>query len=87
MLVFKRKRRGRGHLAVVTRVVSDREIVVSHANWLNRGRIHLNTPVRDESANNDWSKVRVWYTPGRVWGRSIYHTYGFIYPQVLTASR
>lgn len=87
VLVFKRKRGGRGHLAVVKRIVNKREIVVDHANWLNRGRIHLGTPIRDESAANDWSKVRVWYTPGRVWGRSIYRAYGFIYPRTQTAAR
>ena len=87
MLVFKRKRGGRGHLAVVKRLVSPREIVVDHANWLNRGRIHLGTPVRDVSKANDWSKVRVWYTPGKVLGRSTYRTYGFIYPRTQTAAR
>lgn len=87
VLVFKRKRGSRGHLAVVRRVVGEREIVVDHANWLNRGRIHLDTPVRDESPGNDWSVLRVWYTPGGVWGKSRYRAYGFIYPEFLTAVR
>ena len=81
VLVLKRRGGSRGHLAVVTRINGPREIVVDHANWLNRGRIHLATPVRDVSANNDWSAVRVWYTPGNVLGRSTYPSYGFIYPK------
>lgn len=81
VLVLGRKGNSAGHLAVVTRVVSDRVIVASHANWLNRGRIHENTPIQDVSAQGDWSAVRVWYTPGRVWGRSTYPAYGFIHPQ------
>lgn len=82
VLVLKRRGRSRGHLAVVTRINGPREIIVDHANWLNRGRIHLATPVRDVSPNNDWSAVRVWYTPGNTWGRSAYPAYGFIYPGV-----
>lgn len=88
VLVFRRTGRNRyGHLAVVTRVVSDREILVSHANWLNRGRIHIDTPVLDVSPENDWSRVRVWYTPGNFMGRSVYPTHGFIVPHVVQAAR
>ncbi len=86
VLVLKRKGASRGHLAVVTEIISDREIVTSHANWLNRGQIHLNTPVRDISPNNDWSEVKVWYTPGKVMGKTGYPAYGFIYPPTTTAS-
>lgn len=82
VLVLKRRGKSLGHIAVVTRIVGPREIIVDHANWLNRGRIHLGTPVRDVSARNDWSAVRVWYTPGKSWGRSTYPAYGFIYPRM-----
>lgn len=85
VLVLKRNGRSRGHLAVVTEVISDREVIANHANWLNKGQIHLNTPIRDVSRNNDWSAVRVWYTPGNVLGRSTYAAHGFIYPAVETA--
>ena len=74
-----------GHLAVVTRIVSNREIVVNHANWLNKGRIHLDTPVHDVSARNDWSAVKFWYTPGNVLGKSTYPVSGFIYPKATVA--
>ncbi len=81
VLAFSRTRRLRlGHLSVVTAVRSPREIVVTHANWLNRERIHYDVPVRDVSKANDWSAVRVWYTPGKVWGKSVYATRGFIHP-------
>lgn len=75
----------RGHIAVVKRVAGPRRIVVDHANWLNRGRIHTNTPVVDVSAANDWSRVRVWYTPGQQLGASPYEVVGFIYPERMTA--
>lgn len=81
VLVFSKTRRLKlGHLAVVAEVRSSREIIVHQANWLNGGHIHRYTPVRDVSPNNDWSEVRVWYTPGRVYGLRTYGVYGFIYP-------
>ena len=83
ILSFKRTKRLRlGHVAVVNRILNDREIVVEHANWLNRGRIHISTPVRDVSPANDWSRVRVWYTPGRRYGSGVYPTRGFILPNL-----
>ncbi len=69
-----------GHVAVVKEILDGRTIVIDHANWLNDGKIYLNAPVRDESPKNDWSQVRVWYTPGEQWGRRIYLAKGFIYP-------
>ena len=69
-----------GHVAVVKEILDDRTIVIDHANWLNDGKIYVNAPVRDESPNNDWSKVRVWYTPGEQWGHRVYLAKGFIYP-------
>lgn len=80
ILVFKRRGWSKGHLAVVTRVVDDRLVIASHANWLNDGRVHEHTPIQDVSQGGDWSAVRVWYTPGRVWGLRSYATHGFIHP-------
>jgi surface antigen len=74
------KKGPRGHVAVVRRIHSDREIVVDHANWLNDGDIYLDQPVRDVSRENDWSLVRVWYQPGRTWGAKAYAVEGFILP-------
>ncbi len=82
VLAFKRTWRLRlGHVAVVTKILNDREIVVEHANWLNRGNIHKSTPVRDVSMANDWSAVRVWYTPGNRYGARTYPAYGFIHAE------
>ena len=86
LVISKTAKNKYGHLAVVTRVVNEREIVVNHANWLNKGRIHLDTPVRDVSARNDWSAVKFWYTPGNVLGRSTYPVSGFIYPKGTVAN-
>ena len=47
-----------GHVAVVSRVVNRREILIDHANWV-RGRIVTGMSAIDVSANNDWTNVRV----------------------------
>lgn len=70
----------RGHVGVVTKVINEREILIDHANWLNNRKIHLATPVIDVSPENDWSAIRVWYTPGAQYGANVYPTDGFIYP-------
>jgi surface antigen len=68
----------RGHVAVVKKVVSSREIRVDHANWLDDGSIYLNDPVEDVSADNDWSKVRVYNIKTGGWGGNVYPVQGFI---------
>lgn len=68
-----------GHVAVVTAVRSNREILVTQANWL-PGRIEQNVPVVDVSRLNNWSYVRVWYAPIQALGNTIYPAYGFILP-------
>ena len=87
VLVFKRTSGSSGHLAVVRRVVGSRLIVVDHADWLNDGNIHVATPVADVSSKGDWSQLRVWYSPGIVWGTRVYGAYGFIYPDPPVAAR
>jgi len=74
----------RGHLAVVRRIVSSREIRVDHANWLNDGAIYLNDPVYDVSARNDWSTIRVWNLQTGAWGGKVYPVQGFIGPEVVS---
>ena len=76
----------RGHVAVVTQVVSPRIIRVDQANWLNQGEVTVNVPVMDVSPNNDWSEVRVWYIPTQAWGARVYQAEGFIHPFTLMAS-
>jgi hypothetical protein len=86
--VLKRTARLRGgHVAVVTAILNSREILVDQANWLNQGQIHISTPVRDVSKNNDWSAVRVWYIPGDTYGVRTYAAHGFIYSDQVTATR
>lgn len=88
ILVLKRTSRLRyGHVALVSRVLNSREILVDHANWLNRGHIHQSTLVKDVSPNNNWSAVRVWYTPGNTLGKRTYAAYGFIHPHQARALR
>lgn len=78
VLVFRRTARlSDGHVAVVARVVSDREILVTHANWV-RHRVSENVPVIDVSAGNDWTRVRVWWPPAGQMGATEYATFGFI---------
>lgn len=72
------KRLRRGHVAVVTEIVSPREIIVDQANWQNRGEIDHATPVLDVSKNNDWSLVRVWDIPSGTFGSRVYPISGFI---------
>jgi hypothetical protein len=69
-----------GHVAVVTDVVSKREIRVDQANWQNHGEIDHSTPIRDVSAKNDWSQVRVWDIKSQQYGR-VYPVSGFIMQQ------
>lgn len=81
VLVFKALGSMRsGHVATVTQVLSDRIIKVTHANWGGmKGRIEHDVTVIDASVNNDWSAVRVWYSPIGGIGTKAYPTYGFIY--------
>ncbi len=68
----------RGHVAVVRQIISDRMIIVDHANWLNGGEITRDVPVRDVSPRGDWSQVQVWHVPGGHWGARTYNVQGFI---------
>jgi hypothetical protein len=86
LVLARTSRLNRGHLAVVRQIVNEREIIVDHANWLNQGRIHMSAPVRDISPDNDWSVVRVWYTPGNTYGSRNYLVQGFIHPDPAVAS-
>lgn len=65
-----------GHVAVVSQIVSDREVLVDHANW-HRNKVSLGMSVVDVSKNNDWSSVRVQSTETAL-GRP-YPVAGFIY--------
>jgi surface antigen len=80
VLVFKSISSMRaGHVATVSQVLSDRIIKVTHANWSTPGKVENDVEVMDVSANNDWSKVRVWFKNLGGLGTSSYPVYGFIY--------
>ncbi|ANI78209.1 MULTISPECIES: CHAP domain-containing protein [Sphingobium] len=69
-----------GHVAMVSKVVSDREVLLTHANWSYRGGIERNVRAIDVSPNNDWTDVRVWYGPIGGLGLRSNPAKGFIYP-------
>lgn len=81
VLVFEPHGRMRqGHVAVVSDVLTDRVIRVTHANWGgSRGKVEENVTVVDVSSEGNWSKVKVWYNPINGLGTTIYPTYGFVY--------
>jgi surface antigen len=92
VLVFKRSGvMHDGHVAVVSRVLTERVIQVTHANWSvidgGRGKVEKDVTVVDVSAKGDWSQVKVWYDPIRDLGNTAYPTYGFIYGAASNASK
>jgi len=79
-----------GHVAVVSQVLTDRIIQISHANWSlidgDRGKVEQNVTVVDVSPQGDWSQVKVWNDPSHNLGTTVYPTYGFIYQDAATAA-
>jgi surface antigen len=73
-----------GHVAAVSKVIDDRTILVTHANWSvingRRGQVERNVQVVDVSQAGDWSRVRVWYAPLGDLGTTEWPVHGFIYP-------
>lgn len=68
-----------GHVAMVSRIVSDREVLLTHANWSRRGGIERDVRAVDVSAAGDWSEVRVWFAGNGDLGTTRYPLAGFIY--------
>jgi surface antigen len=84
VLCFKPTERMKlGHVAVVSQVLTERIVQITHANWSpiegSRGKIEQDVTLVDVSPGGDWSQVKVWYDPNRDLGGSTYQTYGFIY--------
>jgi surface antigen len=69
-----------GHVGVVAKILSARDLLMDHANWLGKGEIETGALVHDVSPANDWSQVRVWYPPSNGLGLKPYPGYGFILP-------
>ena len=72
-----------GHVAVVSQVLTERIIQVTHANWSliegKRGQVEKDVTVVDVSPAGDWSQVKVWFDPRGQLGTTTYPTYGFVY--------
>jgi hypothetical protein len=80
ILVFKRTGQiPSGHVAVVARIISAREILVDHANWYH-GTVSRGMSVIDTSPDHDWTSVAVINPPSGTHGRD-YPAYGFVYPR------
>ncbi|MDS9469908.1 CHAP domain-containing protein [Paracoccus sp. MBLB3053] len=79
VMSFKATRKNpNGHVAVVSKVISERKVLVSHANW-RRNTVSIDMAAVDVSAKNDWSSVRLESVPGHL--GAAYPVDGFIYPQ------
>ncbi|MFT4025634.1 MAG: CHAP domain-containing protein [Novosphingobium sp.] len=68
-----------GHVAMVSRVLDDRRVLLNHANWSRPGMVERAALAEDVSAAGDWSEVRVWYAPTASLGLRVSPAYGFIY--------
>lgn len=78
VLVFAKTGRLRdGHAAVVSKVISSRQILVTQANWVHH-RVTEDQPAIDISRNGDWSEIRVWWPPSAQMGVTEYPALGFI---------
>lgn len=69
-----------GHVAVVAKVVGDRELLLDHANWSRRGKVERGVRAIDVSPEGDWSQVRVWFAGIGDLGKRVNYANGFIYP-------
>jgi len=72
-----------GHVAVVSRVVESRVLMLTHANWSRqdgkRGHAEQDVTLFDVSPANDWSQVKVWWRDSTGLGGTTYRVHGFIY--------
>lgn len=72
-----------GHVAVVSRIVEKRVLMLTHANWSRRdgkrGFAEQDVTLHDVSEENDWSEVRVWYRDVGGLGGGVYPVKGFIH--------
>jgi len=84
VIVFRKSDRLRlGHVAVVSRIVEKRVLMLTHANWSRqngkRGHAEQDVTLFDVSDRNDWSRVKVWFRDSDGLGSSVYPVHGFIY--------
>jgi hypothetical protein len=70
-----------GHVAVVSKVLDSRHVLLNHANWTGHGDIQRAALAVDVSEAGDWSAVRVWHSGTGSLGLRSNPTYGFIYSE------
>ncbi|WP_203075078.1 CHAP domain-containing protein [Falsiroseomonas ponticola] len=90
LVINRTARMPSGHVAVVSRVLNSREVLVDHANWASgaaRGRIATDQRVVDVSPRNDWSLVRVWYPRINDLGTTAFPARGFVHSRMAMAGR
>jgi surface antigen len=68
-----------GHVAMVSKVIDNRDVLLTHANWSRPGAVEHDVRAVDVSPVNDWSQVKVWYAPTGDLGTTVYPVNGFIY--------
>jgi surface antigen len=84
VLVLARGRRlPSGHVAVVSRLIAPRQVLVIQANWV-PDELTEDQLVVDVSPRNDWTAVRMWWPASNALGGRVYAAYGFILPPVPT---
>ncbi len=85
MVFAKTTRLPVGHVAVVSRIVETRVLMLTHANWSRqngeRGHAERDVTLYDVSPRNDWSSVKVWYRDNDGLGGGVYPVQGFVYAQ------
>jgi surface antigen len=79
-----------GHVAMVSKVIDTRTVLLRHSNWSpidgRRGQAEVDVRAVDVSEANDWSEVRVWYAPIGDLGTTRWPVNGFIYKHPLRDS-
>ena len=80
VLVLRRSDRlPSGHVAVVSRLLAPRQVLVIQANWV-PDELTEDQLVVDVSPRNDWTEVRMWWPVANAMGGHVYPAYGFILP-------
>ncbi len=84
VLVLRRSSRlPSGHVAVVSRVLAPRQVLVIQANWV-PDELTEDQLAIDVSPRNDWTEVRMWWPPSDRLGIHAYLAYGFVLPPTPT---
>lgn len=80
VLVLRRSDRlPSGHVAVVSRLLAPRQVLLIQANWVHDELTEDQLAI-DVSERNDWTEVRMWWPLSNAMGSHTYPAYGFILP-------